>query len=178
MLLTTRMRRPRSVVGDTTSSGGRFRVLRPHARGGIGMVSVALDVELNREVALKEIQPEQADDLASRARFVLEAEVTGRLEHPGVVPVYGLGTSPEGRPYYAMRFVRGESLKEAIDRFHQADHASGSDPAERALALRQLLCAVPGRLQCGGLCPQPGRDPPRSQAGQYPAGALWRDTGG
>jgi serine/threonine protein kinase len=86
-------------VGDTTFSGGRFRVLRTHARGGIGMVSVALDVELNREVALKEIQPDQADDLASRARFVLEAEVTGRLEHPGVVPVYGLGTSPEGRTW-------------------------------------------------------------------------------
>ena len=59
------------------------------------MVSVALDAELHREVALKEIQPDQADDLASRARFVLEAEVTGRLEHPGVVPVYGLGTSPK-----------------------------------------------------------------------------------
>jgi WD40 repeat protein/tRNA A-37 threonylcarbamoyl transferase component Bud32 len=126
-------------VGDTTSSGGRFRVLRPHARGGIGMVSVALDVELNREVALKEIQPEQADDLASRARFVLEAEVTGRLEHPGVVPVYGLGTSPEGRPYYAMRFVRGESLKEAIDRFHQAEPSGAGSAGERALALRQML---------------------------------------
>ena len=117
-------------VGDTTSTGGRFRVLRPYARGGIGMVSVALDVELNREVALKEIQPDQADDLVSRARFVLEAEVTGRLEHPGVVPVYGLGTSPEGRPYYAMRFVRGESLKEAIDRFHQpVGSAVRTDPA-------------------------------------------------
>ena len=103
------------------------------------MVSVALDVELHREVALKEIQPDQADDLASRGRFVLEAEVTGRLEHPGVVPVYGLGTSPEGRPYYAMRFVRGESLKEAIDRFHQAEPSAGGNAGGRAIALRQLL---------------------------------------
>src|SRR5262249_11176450 len=80
-----------------------------------------------------------ADDPASRARFLLEAEVTGRLEHPGVVPVYGLGTSDQGRPFYAMRFVRGQSLKEAIDRFYQADEHPGRDPAERTLALRQLL---------------------------------------
>ena len=79
---------------------------------------MALDAELNREVALKQIQDRHADDPASRARFLLEAEVTGRLEHPGVVPVYGLGRDARGRPFYAMRFVKGESLKEAIERFH------------------------------------------------------------
>ena len=65
--------------------------------------------------------------------------MTGRLEHPGVVPVYGLGTSDKGRPFYAMRFVRGQSLKEAAESFHQADLDPGRDPAERTLALRQLL---------------------------------------
>jgi serine/threonine-protein kinase len=128
-----------SSLGQTTSEGGRFRPLRYHARGGIGVVSVAMDSELHREVALKQIQPRHADDPSSRARFLLEAEVTGRLEHPGVVPVYGLGTSAGGRPFYAMRFVRGQSLKEAIERFHQADLQPARDPAERALALRRLL---------------------------------------
>jgi eukaryotic-like serine/threonine-protein kinase len=126
-------------LGQATSEGGRFRLIRHHARGGIGTVFVALDSELHREVALKQIQHHHADDPTSRARFLLEAEVTGRLEHPGVVPVYGLGTNEQGRPYYAMRFVRGESLKEAIDRFHRADKHPGRDPAERTLALRQLL---------------------------------------
>jgi serine/threonine-protein kinase len=126
-------------LGQTTSEGGRFRLIRHHARGGIGMVFVAMDSELHREVALKQIQTHHADDPASRARFLLEAEVTGRLEHPGVVPVYGLGTNEQGRPYYAMRFVRGESLKEAIDRFHRADAQPGREPAERTLSLRQLL---------------------------------------
>ena len=124
---------------DGGGVGSRFRKLRPHARGGLGVVSVALDAELNREVALKEVQDRHADDPASRARFLLEAEVTGRLEHPGVVPVYSLGRDDAGRPYYAMRFVRGESLKEAIDRFHQLDEAGGRDPGERALAFRSLL---------------------------------------
>src|SRR5207249_978570 len=69
----------------------RYRVLRPHARGGLGQVFVALDEELNREVALKEIQARHADNADSRRRFLLEGELTGRLEHPGIVPVYGLG---------------------------------------------------------------------------------------
>ena len=102
-------------VGSATSDGQRFRILRPHARGGLGAVFVALDGELHREVALKQILEKHADDPVSRQRFVAEAEITGGLEHPGVVPVYGLGTDAGGRPYYAMRFIKGDSLKEAID---------------------------------------------------------------
>ena len=105
-------------VGTATSDGQRFRVLRPHARGGLGAVFVALDGELHREVALKQILDSHADDPASRARFLREAEVTGGLEHPGIVPVYGLGNYSDGRPFYAMRFIRGDSLKESISSFH------------------------------------------------------------
>jgi serine/threonine-protein kinase len=112
--------------------GPRFRVLRLHAKGGIGEVFVAHDAELNREVALKRIQERHADDPASRARFLLEAEVTGGLEHPGIVAVYGLGTYDGGRPYYAMRFIRGESLKVAIDRFHRAFPPAGAPLADKA----------------------------------------------
>jgi serine/threonine protein kinase len=116
----------------------RFRVLRPHARGGLGTVSVALDADLNREVALKEIQEHHADDPHSRSRFLLEAEITGRLEHPGIVPVYALGTHADGRPFYAMRLIRGNSLKEAVAHFH-ADERLKKDPGERSLELRKLL---------------------------------------
>src|SRR5262249_30080 len=82
---------------------GRYRVLRPHARAGLGEVFVAEDTELHRPVALKQLQRHHADNAQSRKRFVLEAEVTGGLEHPGIVPVYGLGLYPDGRPFYAMR---------------------------------------------------------------------------
>jgi serine/threonine-protein kinase len=125
-------------VGTATSDGQRFQILRPHARGGLGAVFVALDTELNREVALKQILDHHADDPVSRSRFVLEAEITGGLEHPGIVPVYGLGTYPDGRPYYAMRFIRGDSLKEATAAFH-ADAALRGDPGRRALGLLKLL---------------------------------------
>jgi serine/threonine-protein kinase len=100
---------------------------------------VALDTELNRDVALKEIQPRFADDPRHRARFEFEAEVTGRLEHPGIVPVYGLGHTPEGRPFYAMRLIKGSSLREAVRDFHQAENQPGRDPGQRALELRELL---------------------------------------
>jgi eukaryotic-like serine/threonine-protein kinase len=125
-------------IGASTSNGQRFRVLRPHAQGGLGVVFVALDGELNREVALKQILDHHADDETSRTRFMIEAEITGGLEHPGIVPVYGLGHYGDGRPYYAMRFIRGDSLKEAIAAFH-ADETLKKDPGKRSLALRKLL---------------------------------------
>jgi tetratricopeptide (TPR) repeat protein/tRNA A-37 threonylcarbamoyl transferase component Bud32 len=114
----------------------RFQILRPHARGGLGQVYVARDAELNREVALKEIQLQYADESESRNRFLLEAEITGGLEHPGVVPVYGFGQYSDGRPYYAMRFIRGESMRTAIEEFH-AQH-SGRE-AFSSVAFRNLI---------------------------------------
>jgi eukaryotic-like serine/threonine-protein kinase len=115
----------------------RFRTLRFHKGGGLGDVFVAEDVELHREVALKEIKRAYTDHADSRLRFVLEAEVTGNLEHPGIVPVYGLGAYPDGRPYYAMRFIRGDTLAAAIQQFH------GRTPVRfDSLEFRQLL----GRL--------------------------------
>jgi eukaryotic-like serine/threonine-protein kinase len=126
-------------VGPATSDGQRFRVLRPHARGGLGAVFVALDSELNRVVALKQILDNHADDPTSRQRFLIEAEITGGLEHPGIVPVYGLGTYGNGRPYYAMRFIVGESLKEAIDRFHGDAAKKAGSAGDRSLELRKLL---------------------------------------
>jgi serine/threonine protein kinase len=129
--------------GEKRSGANRFRVLRPHARGGHGEVFVALDTELNREVALKTIQATYADDSRFRSRFLFEAEVTGSLEHPGIVPVYGLGRSQDGRPYYAMRFIEGKlqgsSLKDAIRRFHDSEKQPGREPGRSAIELRELL---------------------------------------
>lgn len=116
----------------------RYRPLRTHAQGGLGQVYVAMDEELHREVALKEIKESHAANPESRARFILEAEVTGGLEHPGIVPVYGLGMYPDGRPYYAMRFIRGQSLKEAVDDFRGKIKA-GLSESDRVLEWRQLL---------------------------------------
>src|SRR5262249_3764097 len=125
--------------GSDPGHGSRFRVLRPHAQGGLGRVLVASDEELHREVALKEIRPEYASDAECRARFTQEAEVTGNLEHPGIVPVYSLGSYPDGSPYYAMRFIKGDSLQTAIERFHEGVRPGTRHPGQQMLALRKLL---------------------------------------
>ena len=111
---------PHAGPASASSSTDRFRILRAHAAGSLGKVSLALDRELNREVALKEIQERFADNLDSRARFLLEAEVTGGLEHPGIVPIYSLGNHAE-RLYRSTPcgFIRGDSLKDAIERISQ-----------------------------------------------------------
>jgi serine/threonine-protein kinase len=115
----------------------RFRVVGFHARGGLGKVSRAWDDQLGRQVALKEMLPDKTNSEERRARFILEAEINGNLEHPGIVPVYALGRFPDGRPYYAMRFVEGETLKVGIDRFHR--QAPNLSAAEWTLGLRRLL---------------------------------------
>jgi serine/threonine-protein kinase len=127
-----------SYPGLSTPGGIRYRIVRLHARGGLGEVFIARDIELHREVAVKQIQDRHSDHPESRSRFLLEAEITGGLEHPGIVPVYGLGHNDDGRPFYAMRFIKGDSLKEAIERFHQREK-TGRRPGERMLELQKLL---------------------------------------
>jgi serine/threonine protein kinase len=129
---------PACLPSNWAIPGSRYQPLRFHARGGLGEVHVGDDVELHRPVALKRIKEDLADTPDNRRRFLREAEITARLQHPGIVPVYGLVQDDQGRPCYAMRFIEGESLRDAVARFHEADRAR-RDPAERNLALRQLL---------------------------------------
>ncbi len=99
----------------------RYHPVKMHARGGLGAVFRAKDRELGRTVALKRMLPEVARSAACKQRFIFEAEVTGSLEHPGIVPVYGLGSYGNGQPYYAMRFIRGNSFKSEIVDFYETN---------------------------------------------------------
>jgi WD40 repeat protein len=119
---------------------GRYRPVSFHAQGGLGLIFTAEDTELRRTVALKAMQSLPALDPASRQRFLLEAEITAMLEHPGVVPVHGMGLDASGRPYYAMRFVRGHTLGETIEQHHRSD-PNGASTAERNVEFRRLLTA-------------------------------------
>jgi serine/threonine protein kinase len=120
------------------TEGLRYRPVRFHARGGLGEVYLAHDREVGRDVALKLIQARLAGQDDSRTRFLREAEITGRLEHPGIVPIYGIGEDAGKQPFYAMRFIRGESLREALAAFHAADKP-GRDADERQRSLRGLI---------------------------------------
>src|SRR5262249_23518505 len=87
----------------------RYEQISEHARGGLGRVVRAVDRRLGRRVAVKELL--RKDDW-HEARFVREALITARLEHPGIVPVHEAGRWPDGAPYYVMKLVEGRTLKE------------------------------------------------------------------
>jgi serine/threonine-protein kinase len=119
----------------------RYALSRLHATGGIGRIWLARDEHLGRDVALKELRPERAEDRDNWARFLREARVTGQLEHPGIVPVYELGKRPENQqPFYTMRFVEGRTLSAAAQAFHQQRNEGKAD----LLQLRSLLNAFVG----------------------------------
>ena len=95
-------------------------------KGGLGIVFKVLDRDLDRTVAVKEILPRHADDPDSRQRFERELHITSKLEHPGIVPVYGRGSYPDGRPFYAMRLIKGHTLEEIVRRYRE-DHKRRSE---------------------------------------------------
>lgn len=115
---------------------GRYHPFAFHAQGGLGQVFRAKDGEVGRDVAVKVIRPDALLRGGSRSRFIREAELTGRLEHPGIVPVYGLCNDRRGQPYYAMRFVEGATFEHVIQDYHAQ---SSRDPSARNVELRRLL---------------------------------------
>jgi serine/threonine protein kinase len=117
-------------------AAGRYAAHTFHMPGGMGRVWRATDSELGRDVALKEIRPKYANDVTARRRFEFEVEVTGRLEHPAIIPVYGYGWDAEGRPFYAMRFVEGQTLHDCLSAFHAREWPNAG---ARQLELRRLL---------------------------------------
>jgi serine/threonine protein kinase len=93
--------------------GTRYRVVRHLARGGMGSVWLAEDMVLNRRVALKVLDFVAPSDELAR-RLLQEARILARLEHPGIVPVHDAGTLADGRAFYCMKFVEGQTLAQHI----------------------------------------------------------------
>ena len=105
---------------------GIHRLIRSHVKGGMGMVHIAFDQFLKREVALKELFKDSTADESLVHRFIVEAEITAQLEHPGIVPIHSLGLDINGNPYYTMKLIRGKTLQEAIKQYFK-------DPNEQEL---------------------------------------------
>jgi len=114
---------------------GRYRNLGELARGGVGVVLVAHDNDIGRDVAVKVLHEEHADDPAMLQRFVEEAQIGGQLQHPGIVPVYELGLDLRQRPYFTMKLVQGETLAAQLDR-----RRDPGDDAARLLTVFARVC--------------------------------------
>lgn len=132
--------------GDSESRRltSRFSLIRKLGEGGLGTVWLARDEQLKRSIALKEMNSAAAEFPRAWERFHREAEITGHLEHPNVVPMYQFGTdSTTGQPFYAMRFVGKRTLVDAIEEYHDRRRA-GEDVT---MDLHRLLTAFIGVCQ-------------------------------
>ncbi len=115
----------------------RYTLTHLHAKGGMGRVWLARDTALGRQIALKELRPDQTDNSIVFSRFLYEAKITAQLEHPGIVPVYEVGEGDA--PYYTMRFVKGRTLSEAIRAFHKKRAVGEGDSVERIALLTAFI---------------------------------------
>ena len=117
---------------------GRYEIIRKLGQGGLGRVWLARDINLNRHVALKEISHKAGASETVVERFKHEAEITGRLDHPSIVPIYQLGEDLEsGRAFYTMRFLGRTTLQDSISEYHERREEGDEDP----MLLRRLLSA-------------------------------------
>jgi serine/threonine protein kinase/tetratricopeptide (TPR) repeat protein len=124
---------------------GDFRILGPIGQGGMGVVYRAVQESLGREVALKLIRPDQLFFPGARDRFRREVELVARMQHPGIVPVYAVG-SEGGVPYFAMELVRGVSLADLIERLA----ARGADTIDGATLAAAIADATGEAVSDGG----------------------------
>ena len=115
---------------------GAYQIVRLVSRGSMGFVYEAIQLRLNRRVALKVIAPDLADDAESLGRFRREVKILSRLSHPNVVQLLDFGTTVSGQPYLVTEFLDGEDLENRLD-------GLGSMPLTRALPIvRQVASAL------------------------------------
>lgn len=118
-------------------TANRYGQLTPFGTGGMAELLLARDETLRRETVIKRLRKPFRNDPVYTAQFVVEAEITARLDHPGIVPVYGIGQDGDGQPFYVMRRIHGRPLQELIDAYH----AEGG-PRNKSRASRQQLCTL------------------------------------
>ena len=108
----------------------RLQLLGEVARGGMGVIIKGRDSDLGRDLAVKVLLEQHRDSPDLVRRFVEEAQIAGQLQHPGVVPVYELGTLADHRPYFAMKLVKGRTLAELLE-----ERAGPADDRARLLGI-------------------------------------------
>ncbi len=117
----------------------RYVVGAFHARGGVGEIWMAQDAEIGRTVALKRLRPNKDEQ---KDRFLVEAQVTGQLEHPSIVPVHDLGLDEEGRPFYVMSFIHGRTLRDVIAEHHENSSPGGESREVRSARLLEIFVKI------------------------------------
>jgi serine/threonine protein kinase len=126
---------PRSPEVGAVAGGSRYQVAGEIARGGVGVVLKGRDVDLGRDVAMKVLRAEHADNPTMMSRLVEEAQIGGQLQHPGVLPVYEMGLDATRRPFFTMKLVRGQTLSALLQ-----DRIDPSHERRRYLGIFEDVC--------------------------------------
>lgn len=124
-----------SEISTAPTATGRYQVAGEIARGGMGVVLKGRDVDLGRDVAMKVLRTNHATNPAMVQRFMEEAQITGQLQHPGILPVYELGLQHDRRPYFTMKLVKGRTLSALL-----ADRADSAQDRRRFLSIFEHIC--------------------------------------
>jgi serine/threonine-protein kinase len=121
----------------------RFHEVQKLGEGGMGEVVLSQDQTIGRRVAIKKMKPRR-DSGAAAGQFLAEVQMTGRLEHPGIVPIYDAGQDVDGTPYFVMKFVDGEPLDRIIKKLRAGDptYQQHWSFEHRTQVFMQLLQAV------------------------------------
>jgi len=114
---------------------GRYRITAKIAEGGMGAIYKGRDVHLGRDVAVKILRDTSHQRIESLRRFVEEAQIAGQLQHPGIVPVYDVGETPQKQPYFIMKLVKGKTLSAML-----AARTSVDDDRSKFLAVFEHIC--------------------------------------
>src|SRR6185503_8676840 len=114
---------------------GRYQVAGQIARGGMGSVHRARDVDLGRDIALKVLLESHQENPDMIRRFIEEAQISGQLQHPGIVPVHEMGLVGGKRPYLAMKLIKGQTLARLLD-----ERADPSADRQRFLVIFEQVC--------------------------------------
>ncbi|MFO0948264.1 MAG: serine/threonine-protein kinase [Planctomycetota bacterium] len=131
---------PASVELRSTST---FQLERIYDEGGLGQIWLAAEQNTGRQVAVKRIKPDARSETDPRRRFIQEAKVSSKLQHPNIVPIYHLGiTSGNNEPYYAMPFIRGRTLDDVVCEHHETRKGGSQDPGKpnRLLSIFLKIC--------------------------------------
>jgi serine/threonine protein kinase len=105
----------KSLLPSTARDGRRYEMVEQLAKGGMGIVLRSNDSDLRRQVAMKVIVPDKRRHRETMVRFVEEAQITGQLEHPNIIPVHELGVDGQENLFYTMKLIQGHTLKEILD---------------------------------------------------------------
>ncbi|MHC4938996.1 MAG: protein kinase domain-containing protein [Planctomycetota bacterium] len=134
------------VGGDVPADDSRYQVVGEIARGGVGVIYKARDKDLGRDIALKVLRDVHAERADVLERFIEEAQIGGQLQHPGIVPVYGMGLQPDGRPFFAMKLIKGRTLGSRLK-----ERGDPSEDRRRFLQIFEQACQTLAYVHARGV---------------------------